>query len=34
MEHLNRYEVIFLNMQQFLIRTGEEDVTEYLERTV
>ena len=33
-EHLNRYEVIFLNMQQFLIRAREEDVTEYLERVV
>ena len=34
-EHLNQYDVIFLNMQQFLIRTGKNgDVTEYLERAV
>ena len=29
-EHLNQYDVIFMNMQQFLIRAKEEDVTEYL----
>lgn len=33
-EHLNRYDVIFLNMQQFLIRAGNGNVTEYLERAV
>ncbi len=33
-EYLNRYDVIFLNMQQFLIRAREEDVSEYLERVV
>lgn len=33
-EHLNRYDVIFLNMQQFLIRTKGQGVTEYLEKAV
>ena len=33
-EYLNQYDVIFLNMQQFLIRTGDQDVTDYLEQTV
>ncbi len=33
-EHLNRYEVILLNMQQFLIEAKTETVTEYLEREV
>lgn len=33
-EHLNRYDVIFLNMQQFLIRATDRDVTGYLERVV
>ncbi|MDE7186266.1 MAG: AAA family ATPase, partial [Lachnospiraceae bacterium] len=33
-EHLNRYDVIFLNMQQFLIRAIDQDVTGYLERAV
>ena len=33
-EHLNRYDVIFLNMQQFLIRAKNQEVTEYLERAV
>ena len=33
-EHLNRYDVIFLNMQQFLIRAKNEEVSEYLERVV
>lgn len=33
-EHLNQYDVIFLNMQQFLIRAKDQDVTEYLERVV
>ena len=33
-EHLNQYDVIFLNMQQFLIRAKNQDVTEYLEQAV
>ena len=33
-EHLNQYDVIFLNMQQFLIRAKDQEVTEYLERVV
>ena len=33
-EHLNRYDVIFLNMQQFLIEADSGKVTEYLEREV
>lgn len=33
-EHLNRYDVIFLNMQQFLIRAKTQEVTEYLETAV
>jgi len=33
-EHLNQYDVIFLNMQHFLIRAGDQDVTGYLEQTV
>ncbi len=33
-EHLNRYDVIFLNMQRFLGRAQNEDVTEYLEQVV
>ncbi len=33
-EHLNRYDVIFLNMQQFLSRTKGQDMIEYLERVV
>ena len=33
-EHLNRYDVIYLNMQRFLIRAGEQDVTEYLQQAV
>ncbi|MDE6518717.1 MAG: AAA family ATPase, partial [Acetatifactor sp.] len=33
-EHLNQYDVIFLNMQQFLIRARNQDVTEYLEQVV
>lgn len=32
-EHLNRYDVIYLNMQQFLIR-AKQDMTLYLERRV
>ena len=33
-ENLNRYDVIFLNMQQFLIRAKGQEITEYLERSV
>ena len=33
-EHLNRYDVIYLNMQQFLIRARKQEVTEYLEQVV
>ena len=33
-EHLNRYDVIFLNMQQFLIGAKSQKVTEYLEQAV
>ena len=33
-EHLNRYDVIYLNMQQFLIRAKHQGVTEYLEELV
>ena len=33
-EHLNKYDVIFLNMQQFLIEARNQDVTAYLERVV
>lgn len=33
-EHLNRYDVIYLNMQQFLIGAKEQELTEYLERVV
>ena len=33
-EHLNRYDVIFLNMQHFLIGAKHESVTEYLEQTI
>ena len=33
-EHLNQYDVIFLNMQQFLIRAKNQEVTEYLEQAV
>lgn len=33
-EHLNRYDVIYLNMQQFLLRAKEQGVTQYLERAV
>lgn len=32
--HLNRYDVIYLNMQQFLIRAKKQEVTDYLERIV
>ena len=34
LEHLNQYDVIFLNMQQFLIRARSQNVTDYLERVV
>ena len=33
-EYLNRYNVIFLNMQQFLIRSRKQAATEYLEQAV
>ncbi len=33
-EHLNRYDVIFLNMQHFLIGAGNQGVTEYLEQVI
>ncbi len=33
-EHLNRYDVIFLNMQQFLIEADSGKATEYLEQEV
>lgn len=33
-EHLNQYDVIYLNMQQFLIEAESEKVTEYLEQEV
>ncbi len=33
-KHLNRYDVIYLNMQQFLIRAKKQEVTQYLERVV
>ena len=33
-EHLNRYDVIFLNMQRFLSRAKNQEVTEYLEKVV
>lgn len=33
-EHLNRYDVIFLNMQQFLIEAAQGKVTQYLEQEV
>ena len=32
--HLNQYDVIYLNMQQFLIRAKTKEVTEYLEQAV
>ena len=33
-KHLNKYDVIYLNMQQFLIEAEQGDVTGYLEREV
>ena len=33
-EHLNQYNVLFLNIQQFLIRAKNDDVTGYLEQAV
>ncbi len=33
-EYLNQYDVIFLNMQQFLIEAKNREVTEYLEQEV
>lgn len=34
LEYLNQYDVIYLNMQQFLIEAEELEVTKYLEREV
>lgn len=34
LEHLNKYDVIYLNMQQFLIRAKEREVVGYLEQMV
>ena len=33
-KHLNQYDVIYLNMQQFLIRAKKQEVTQYLEQAV
>lgn len=33
-EHLNQYDVIYLNMQRFLIRAKKMNVTDYLEKVV
>ncbi|MDE5699507.1 MAG: ATP-binding protein [Lachnospiraceae bacterium] len=33
-QHLNRYDVIYLNMQQFLIESENPDLTKYLEQEV
>lgn len=33
-KYLNKYDVIFLNMQQFLIESENQDLTEYLEQEV
>ena len=33
-EHLNQYDVIYLNMQRFLIRAKKTNVTDYLENVV
>lgn len=33
-EYLNRYDVIFLNMQQFLLDAKKQEVTDYLEQEV
>ena len=33
-EYLNKYDVIYLNMQQFLIRAKNKEVTDYLEQVV
>lgn len=33
-EYLNQYDVIYLNMQQFLIESASEKITEYLEQEV
>lgn len=33
-EHLNKYDVIFLNIQQFLIEASDDKVTKYLEQEV
>ena len=33
-KHLNQYDVIYLNMQQFLIEAGNRELTKYLEQEV
>ncbi|MDE7476869.1 MAG: AAA family ATPase, partial [Lachnospiraceae bacterium] len=33
-EHLNQYDVIYLNMQQFLLRAQDQSMTKYLENAV
>ena len=33
-DYINRFDVIFLNMQHFLIRAKKQDFTEYLEQAV
>ena len=33
-KHLNKYDVIYLNMQQFLIKAKKKEVTEYLDQAV
>ena len=33
-EHLNKYDVLFFNMQRFLSRAKDQRVTDYLEKTV
>ena len=33
-KHLNQYDVIYLNMQQFLIEAGAQDVIKYIEQEV
>lgn len=33
-KYLNQYDVVYLNMQQFLIRTKRQDIVQYLEQIV
>ena len=33
-EHLNQYDVIYMNMQHFLLRAGDRSMTDYLEEAV